>query len=331
MKKNSIWFLGGLSGGHMYPLFSLFKDEYLENNDQLDYYFFIPKNDLIESIVSSQINLNFKVFVYKYCKPQKSLSVIFFLFDSIFIFFKILFLFFFDRPLKIYSTGGYFSIPFAIFAKIFSIPFFIYHLDVIPGFAGRFIGRIGAIECFIFEETLDYISNKNVKKVFYPIRYCDKDIFDKKQMKILLKKVDYNVIFILGGSQGSNEINEYIISVISILKLKKNYIIHQTGKNQKKYIEELYLKNNIESLVFDYKDNLVDYYNSADLIIARGGAGTIAEIDFFKKKALIIPLQGVASDHQIKNAQLYCKKNKLIKIILSKEDFILEINEYLSY
>jgi UDP-N-acetylglucosamine--N-acetylmuramyl-(pentapeptide) pyrophosphoryl-undecaprenol N-acetylglucosamine transferase len=330
MEKDSVWFLGGLSGGHMYPLFSILKKEQFQNSVER-YHFFIPKNELIENIIANQLNLQSDISIIRYPKPIKSWRLILFLVYSVIIFFKIFFICFFRAPLKIYSTGGYFSIPFACCAWIFSIPFYMYHLDIVPGLAGRLISKYcNTIECVLYEETKKYLSHKNnIVLVDYPIRYSILDKKYKDEVKGLLNKLNYYIIFILGGSQGSEEINDYIISIIPILRDKKIYIIHQTGKKQKDTIIDIYKKNRIEAVVFDYNNHLLNYYNASDLIIGRAGAGTLAEIDFFKKDALIIPLQGVASNHQVKNAEFYSKKNNLIQVIFNKESFLIKINQYI--
>lgn len=94
-------------------------------------------------------------------------------------------------------------------------------------------------------------------------------------------------------------------------------------------MNDLYKKNNIDAFVFDYSDNLLDFYNASDLIISRAGAGTLSEIHFFNKQALIIPLQGVAFDHQVKNARCYEDKNTLIKTVLTQKFFIEQIQSYI--
>lgn len=331
MKKNSIWFLGGLSGGHMYPLFSLLKKEIESHQNNQEYYFYIPQNELIEKILRYQKNIEFFTYIVKYPKPERSLKIIIFFFYSILIFFNVFYQCIFDKPIKMYSTGGYFSIPFTLCAWIFSIPFYIYHLDVAPGLAGRLIGICSnVLQCIVYEEAENYLYKKNnIILVDYPIRYTLNDKKDLKASKFFLGKSEYFILFILGGSQGSQEINNYIISIIDIIKEKKIYVIHQTGEQQKDIMIELYKQNTVDALVFDYSDNLVDYYNASDLIISRAGAGTLSEINFFNKYALVIPLQGVALDHQVKNIQYYERKNNLIKVILTKEFFFEEINKHI--
>jgi UDP-N-acetylglucosamine--N-acetylmuramyl-(pentapeptide) pyrophosphoryl-undecaprenol N-acetylglucosamine transferase len=328
MKKNNIWFIGGLSGGHIYPLISLYKTEYNKYLENIDYIFFIPKNELIEKIFNSQKELLIKKNIINYPKPTKNTfkNIIFF-FYSIIIFLKIFYMFIINKPKIIYSSGGYFSLPFWICSIIFKTPFLLYHLDAIPGKAGKLMGQLHSKQYIVHLDTKKYISNKNeVILTKYPIRYQLKDKIDKIEAKKIanINKNIY-VIFILGGSQGSEEINDFISSALFMLKNKQIYIFHQTGKIQKEYMQNIYKINNINSYVFDFCNDLVLYYNAADLIISRAGAGTLAEIYFFKKPALIIPLKNIAGDHQTHNAKLYNKKNNEIKIINNKYYLIIQL------
>jgi UDP-N-acetylglucosamine--N-acetylmuramyl-(pentapeptide) pyrophosphoryl-undecaprenol N-acetylglucosamine transferase len=277
---------------------------------------------LIEKIIFTQKTIFTRESIY-YPKPKKNIKFFLFLYYSIIVFFKIFYTCYKKKPSKIYATGGFFAIPFAICAAFFSIPFYLYHLDVIPGTAGRIIGILPSImQCVIYDDTKKYIyKQSNVLRVSYPIRYEEKDKKDIISAKKIIDKSDYFIFFILGGSQGSQEINEYMTAAIPLLIGRKIYIIHQSGKNDKFFMQEIYKKNMIESLVFDYDDNIVNYYNAADMIIARAGAGIMAEINFFNKQAIIIPLRFLASDHQYKNGEYYSSKNENINIVLNKKDF----------
>jgi UDP-N-acetylglucosamine--N-acetylmuramyl-(pentapeptide) pyrophosphoryl-undecaprenol N-acetylglucosamine transferase len=78
---------------------------------------------------------------------------------------------------------------------------------------------------------------------------------------------------------------------------------------------------------------LVDIYNAADIIISRAGAGTLAEIAFFEKKCIIIPLKTKTNNHQVFNAQAVAQEkptyftcadaSSFEKIMSSKLDKIL--------
>ena len=79
----------------------------------------------------------------------------------------------------------------------------------------------------------------------------------------------------------------------------------------------------IKFVVEEFLDNIYEQYNSSDLIISRCGASTLAEIELFKKFAILFPLPGSMSNHQYFNA-LEFKKNNNCVILDEKINFIKE-------
>jgi len=116
------------------------------------------------------------------------------------------------------------------------------------------------------------------------------------------------VIFVLGGSQGSQVINEAIARILPQL-LTRAQIIHQTG--EKNYEDAVHLagefgvkagREGYYPMKFIEGDALKNSYALAELIISRAGANSIAEISANKKPSILIPLKGSANDHQSLNA-----------------------------
>ena len=97
-------------------------------------------------------------------------------------------------------------------------------------------------------------------------------------------------------------------------------IIHQTGDSDSTNWDEFYSKQNIPAYYFKYSNKIKEFYQISDLVICRAGAGTLFELEFFAKKALIIPLETVYTDHQLDNALAMAKKNQdLFKVIRQRE------------
>jgi len=247
------------------------------------------------------------------------------------------------RPEKLISTGGYISIPVSLAAKRLKIPIDLYELNVIAGRATNFISSYANKIFVVFEKSKKIISQKNPKlesKIFvteYPLRFTAEDkSFDKDQFITLVNKIFQSeqdiistrahinlgcgnlqvasfypfeptkkTIFILGGSQGSQYLNNLFKSWIETNLEYKNkiQIIHQTGKEENKNFVVFYRTHKIPAIIFDYKDDLKKYFLLSDLTICRAGAGTLFELEFFNKKSIIIPLQTKQTDHQIYNAE----------------------------
>lgn len=327
MKKKTIWFIGGHSGGHLYPLLTL-----ASHKNDFDCLFFIPRISLIINIVQQSKYSKNSYTLFSYPPPSKNIikmvrCLVYTMYVIFFAFYKMLL----ERPTVIYSTGGYMSIPFAFVSFLLRISFRLYHLDMVPGKASRIMSYFSLWQHYIYDETMVYIKKKKyMVKDHYPVRYSQEDIMQKEAAREYLK-LDKSlfIILVLGGSQGSEQINSWMTEYFNDYVGSLVFVIHQSGLHLPEIIEEKYKKNNISHIVFDYKDDLKYYYNAADIVVARCGAGTLAELSYFQKRVLLIPLLGAASNHQVENAHMFVKKHCNAKIILEKNSLYLSLNEVL--
>lgn len=311
----NIGYVAGTSGGHINPLISLSMKHKAESLSIQNHYFFTtnksidlevitaaPKNVIDFHLGYNLENVPYLESIFK--KIWYGVKVIYIFFLSLIALWK------FDIQ-EIYTTGSYIAIPFTLAAKVMRIPIHLYHLDENPGRAGKLI-HFYATDAFIcFEKTRDRFKKYStpIFKILYPIRFnSSHKISSENAKKILNISLDKKVILILGGSQGALKINNDVINKLKEIDSSNYYILHQTGKDHYEYVQNAYKKIGIKSDVFSYASNIDLYYNAADFIIARAGAGTLAEIVFFKKKALIIPLKNFANNHQENNAISYLQE-----------------------
>jgi len=233
-----------------------------------------------------------------WCYPKFFLRLIIAFFKSLFYLIK-------QRPVKIVSTGGLIAVPVCLAGKLLRIPIELYELNVIPGKAVRFLSPLAKNIFVIFKKSQDFFKQK-VNLCKYPLRFTDNDkIFNKKE---LLEKLSFDTnkktIFLTGGSHGSLFLNNIIKNLVieSGFVRENGQIIHQTGDNDKTDWKSFYANHKIPAHVFSYDPNIKDFYLLSDLIICRGGAGTLFEIKFFQKKAIVIPIKSLALGHQLENA-----------------------------
>ncbi|MFK5882431.1 MAG: UDP-N-acetylglucosamine--N-acetylmuramyl-(pentapeptide) pyrophosphoryl-undecaprenol N-acetylglucosamine transferase [Sulfurospirillum sp.] len=196
------------------------------------------------------------------------------------------------------SVGGYSAAP-ASFATIGSrVNLYIHEQNAA-------IGKLNKIlKPFAKEFFSSYTPDSKVRD--YPV---DISFFkNKKEINEL------GTIIFLGGSQGSKTINALAINLAKELKKKNIHIIHQTGKNNFKAIEDFYKSNDIDADIFDFSPNLLEKISQADFAISRSGASTLWELCAQGIPTLFIPYPYAASDHQYYNAKtLSDKKLALLK------------------
>jgi len=214
-------------------------------------------------------------------------------------------------PDVVFGKGGYVSVPALFAARLLRIPVVIHESDSHPGRANLWAAKFAQKIAVSYKEAAKYFPEDKVAFTGNPVR---KEIIEPIRdgaREFLKLDDDVPVILILGGSQGSQKINEVMIDILPEI-VKKYYIIHQTGKDN---IEEMTNTANVilnESIYrsrykpFAYLNNLSLRMaaGQASLIISRAGS-QIFEISLWKVPAIIIPIPEEISHDQKSNAFAY--------------------------
>ena len=218
---------------------------------------------------------------------------------------------FFYMPDVIFSKGGSVSLPVVLTGWIFRIPVIIHESDAAAGLSNKIMSKLAKKIAVSFKEAEKYFSSKKIIFTGNPIRkLITRGDTEKGKKKFSLKE-DKPVILIMGGSQGSRNINNLILEILPDL-LKKYQLLHQCGMNNyeeiKEKIEGISIANLEDYHLFPFfEESVADAYAVADLVVSRAGANTIAEIMAVGKPSVLIPLSTAASDHQTKNAFVTAK------------------------
>ena len=205
------------------------------------------------------------------------------------------------RPKLVVGFGGYTSIPTILAAKIFNIQTLIkLKQNAVMGKTNRLLSKISNKTAISFNSTK--YAKKDAIFTGVPIR-----VFKKKKIKKDKKRV-----LVLGGSQGAKIFSQIIPKVLIGIKqeyLKNLMIVQQTRKEDKTILESTYNKLNVKCTVKEFFDDVQNEIYNSDIVIARCGASTLAEIEYCKKFSLLFPLPTAMDNHQFENAKQFKKKN----------------------
>jgi len=220
-------------------------------------------------------------------------------------------------PDVIFSTGGYGAFPVLYAARILSIPVVIYDADATPGrvslwsskFA-RWIAIAHADAALKFPQKI----RSRIASVGHPIRKEIVGIAKEGGHEFLKLDPAYPTIFVMGGSQGAQRINETVIDALADLVTRYN-IVHQTGSANLKEVSgiaSVVLKDSPEKehyRTYGLLNTLAIRMAAgvASLIIARAGSGTIFEIASWGIPAILIPIPLDISHDQTENAFSYAR------------------------
>ncbi len=330
--------LTGAGGGHFYPLIAVLErvEKEVENQKIIDVetFFFSDKEydkNLLEAkkikfikIPAGKIRLYFSI--QNFFDP----------FKSIFGFFVALWKLFIIYPDIVFVKGGYSSMPVVLAAKFLFIPIFVHESDSVPGKTTLFASKLSKRIAVSYASAIKYF---NIKKTAYTGQPIMEEYLPKKE-ELDRKFTNYSgekkkTILVLGGSQGSETINNMLLECLPEL-LEKYNVIHQVGPNNVNIIKiasEILLKDNSNRENYKYFSfgDLSRHYEIADVCITRAGS-SLFELSAWGIPSIIIPITNSNGNHQMTNAFTFEKAGCSIvieEINLKRNLFINEINSVL--
>ncbi len=207
------------------------------------------------------------------------------------------------RAELVIGIGGYTSPPLLFAALCLGIPRVILEPNVIPGMANRVLGRIASMVLLAFEETKRSFRGVSTRVVGVPLRREFQRCPDIETSAG--RQGHQHTLLVFGGSQGSRVINRVVVRAVSLLDKHRPglRIVHQTGEADCVFVRHSYAERQVDATVVASLDDMPKAYASADVVISRAGAGTIAELTACGKPAILIPFPSAASQHQLHNAE----------------------------
>ena len=201
------------------------------------------------------------------------------------------------RPDVVIGVGGYASFPMLGAATLGGYPRVIMEQNAIPGLANRVLGKWVDFAAVTDERTQSYFGKRAVV-TGNPVRPEFKSIPPKQHA------APYTIL-IFGGSQGAQSINRAVMESLDVLADWKDRLrfVHQTGERQLEEVKRAYAARAFDADVRTFFNSFHEQYAAADLIIARSGATTVAEIKAAGRAAILVPFPFATDDHQTKNAQ----------------------------
>ncbi len=338
VEKKLIIFAGGGTGGHVYPIVSVY--EYLTNYN-FDFLYFCSEGKIEEKVCQENNIQSASLPLIGGLPRNISFELVAWFFKLIYAsFLAVKFLAFnkqFNKHKKIiFSTGGYGSAPVLLAANFLKIPYILHNLDSHLGLANQVFVNKAQVLTYGMNPLANKIlpSNGAVMISGNPIVKAFRQEITLEQKKQISEKYQLNLkyptLIIIGGSQGSQFLNEIILEISPHL-IKENWqIIHQLGSKQFEIFEDKFI-NNENYKPQEYITDLALLYSVVDLAITRAGAMTISELIAKKLPSILIPLPTSAQNHQFHNAKFLTDQGCALmleqkvlnaKSLIEKIDFI---------
>lgn len=201
------------------------------------------------------------------------------------------------------ATGGYVCGPTGIAAWLARVPLLVLEQNAAPGITTRGLRAFARAIAVSFPETATRLGRKAVV-TGNPIRAALPMALTRDEPTPCPSSARAVRLLILGGSQGARGLNSMIELAIPFLAaadigLK---IVHQTGIHDIERLRATYAEHGIPATVTPFINNIGDAYARTDLVCARAGATTVAELSYCGLPAILVPFPSAAGKHQHDNA-----------------------------
>jgi UDP-N-acetylglucosamine--N-acetylmuramyl-(pentapeptide) pyrophosphoryl-undecaprenol N-acetylglucosamine transferase len=216
-------------------------------------------------------------------------------------------------PQIVVGVGGYASGPVVLAAKLLGKKAVIHEQNMIPGLTNKILARFADRICVSFPHTQRLFNSAKVVMTGNPVR---SSVLATKEQS---RETETFRVLIVGGSQGANAINRRVVEALDYMKDPgKMAFIHQTGKKDAAWVRKAYQERGLKATVEAFIDDMAGAYRSANLVICRAGATTVAELTALGKPAVLIPYPFAANDHQERNAR-FVENSGGAEMVLEKD------------
>ena len=317
-----IAFTGGGTGGHFYPLIAVLEEVKNKAKEKSisDISFYFLSNTPYQKNTLDEYGVRFVRIpagkIRTYFSIKNFLDFFIIGWGSLVALIKLLMIY----PDVIFGKGGYASFPTLLAARILAIPVIIHDSDTVPGRVNKWAGRFAKKIAISWEEATNYFPANKTAVTGQPIRSLLKKPISSGSFEYFSFNSGIPVITVLGGSQGAQRINDFILDILPEL-VKKYQIIHQTGEadfnNVTMRAKVIFQKQDgierYRPFVFFTAEELQRIAGITTLLVSRAGSGILEFVEW-KIPSILIPIPENISRDQQNNAYAFARRGAGIVI-----------------
>jgi UDP-N-acetylglucosamine--N-acetylmuramyl-(pentapeptide) pyrophosphoryl-undecaprenol N-acetylglucosamine transferase len=212
------------------------------------------------------------------------------------------------QPRVVVSVGGYASLPSVLAARHQRIPIVAISYDRTPGRASRLAARVAAASAVAFPES----GLPRARVTGAPLRQEILSVDPARDRAAARAELalpgDRFVLLAVGGSQGSAALNRVVAGFVAASADRTDLAVHHVAGER--FVDASAAgagapgrADGILYHVVGYEDRMPQAYAAADIVLARAGASTVAELTAIGVPSILVPWPGAADDHQTANAR----------------------------
>ncbi|UTR15187.1 undecaprenyldiphospho-muramoylpentapeptide beta-N-acetylglucosaminyltransferase [Salipaludibacillus sp. LMS25] len=312
---------GGGTGGHIYPAVALIR-HLKKHNENVECQYIGTENGLESRIIRDE-GIPFKTVTITGFKRKLSLENV----KTIGRFLQAV------RQSKKYitdfqpdvviGTGGYVCGPVVYAAAKKKIPTLIHEQNSVPGLTNKFLAKYVSKIALSFPDSATFFPKEKVAITGNPRAsevVTTEVAMGKQKLKELGLSPQKKTVLVVGGSRGAKPINDAVMETLQQWQTKDYQCLYVTGEAHYEQVKTTVDQENDSKhlVIVPYISDMPSLLHEVDLLIARAGATTLAEITALGLPSILIPSPYVTNNHQEKNARSL-EKAGAATVILEKE------------
>src|SRR2546430_14370518 len=208
-----------------------------------------------------------------------------------------------ERPVIVIGTGGYAAGPVVWRAQRAGLPTVLVEENAFPGLTTRWLARRARQIHLGFPEARARLRVGTATQVFTlgnPVRPPEPGARATALAQLGLGP-ERPTLLVFGGSQGARAINYAVAGALERRLLDGVNVLWGTGMEHADALARYAAPSRV--VIRGFFDPMTIPYRAADLVVARAGAMTVAELCAWGKPSILVPLPSAAADHQAHNAR----------------------------
>ncbi len=225
------------------------------------------------------------------------------------------------RPNAVVGVGGYSSGPVVALAALRRIPTLLMEQNAMPGLTNRLLARVVDAAAVTYEESRAFFGDK----AFVSGNPVRPEFFEGgRDAAAGREEADDSTIpppgaarvLVFGGSQGAHALNVAMVEAAPRLAAAtaRLAITHQTGERDLEMVREGYRRAGLEARVEPFLFEMDREMKTADVVVCRAGATTLAELMACGRPSILVPLPTATDDHQRRNAEALVAREAALMI-----------------
>jgi len=212
-----------------------------------------------------------------------------------------------EKPDVVIGFGGFITLAVGLWAFFLRIPLALHEANRKPGRAIRVLARLATRVYLPPGVRMRGVSSRVIRNFGYPVRAEIQQMPSAKARQKLGLPNHGKVLLVLGGSQGALTLNRWVTRVFEHLGRENIHVYCVTGlgKGTQGTIEVRPDNgSDVSKAIFvDFCEEMRTPLNAADIVIARAGAGSIAEFIRCRLPSILVPYPHASDNHQLENAR----------------------------